>query len=276
MRRRPSARPTDIATPLLTALFLATSGCATTPRPRTIAPPTHGIDPAPMVTVPSGWMLLGSKAKEGEADERPQRKIWVSAFRIDAHEVTTSQYARCVTSGACDTTHLPGDEGPGKAYAANAACTWPAHATKNALHPLNCISFSQAARYCHWVRKRLPTEAEWEKAARGEDGRRFPWGEAPPNCTRAILIWGGKGGCGRQHTWPVGSTTPAGDSPYGAHDMAGNVYEWVSDWYAKDAYAHAQERDPRGPAQGTHHIVRGGSWYNYGNYLRAAYRTQIP
>ena len=217
--------------------------------------------------------MRGTPPGEGERDETPPRAIYLDAFAVDIHEVTVRQYRRCVDAGACSANKLTGDELPGKGFGPNTDCNWSRPA--RAYHPINCVSWQQASAYCTWVRKRLPTEAEWEKTARGAEGRVFPWGPERPNCKRAVMIWRGKGGCGKEHTWPVGSVSPAGNSPYGAQDLAGNVYEWVSDWYGARYYANSPERNPRGPSAGRRRIVRGGSWYNYGNYLRAAYRTAL-
>lgn len=260
---------------LRTLALLLLSSCQPT-RPTAEPPkvPLRGVDPAPMVEVAAGEFTRGTDSGPGERDEKPARRIWLSPFAIDRHEVTVRQYRRCVKAGACSATHLDGDEGPGKSYAANKQCNWAA--ARSEAHPLNCVSWQQAAHYCRWVGKRLPTEAEWEKAARGPSGQTYPWGEDRPNCKRAVLIWGDKGGCGREATWPVGSLSPAGDSPYGAQDMAGNVYEWVADWYAANYYAISPQRDPRGPERGRERIVRGGSWYSYSAYLRAAFRTHLP
>jgi len=245
-----------------------------TPAPKPLsAPPAKGVDRCPEVFVPAGTFLRGSPAGVGEKDEVPQRRLWLDNFYLDKHEVTTAQYAACTTTKACSAHHLQGDEGAGKAYSPNRYCNW--RPGKGDAQPLNCVSWTQADFYCRWVGKRLPTEAEWEKAARGTDGRRFPWGNKRPNCKRAIMLWGGVGGCKRDSTFTVGSLTK-GDSPYGAKDMAGNVYEWVNDWYNAKYYATAPAFNPQGPKSGQQRLVRGGSWYNYGNYLRAAYRTRLP
>jgi len=193
--------------------------------------------PAGMVLVPDGSFHMGCAPSDSTChdDEAPRHKVVISAFYIDATEVTVAAYRSCTSAGHCSP--------PGTFE----QCNWDQSSRTN--HPINCVSWHQADSYCRWAGKRLPTEAEWEKAARGTDDRIYPWGNQPPTCQLAIMDEDGDG-CGRESTWPVG-TREAGKSPYGALDMTGNVWEWVNDRYRDDAYATHGSHDPTGPAEGT-------------------------
>jgi len=188
------------------------------------------------------------------ANEQPLHTVYLDAFWIDRTEISNAKYRKCVESGPCR---------------APAACDWGTTTYKDASgddYPVACVSWSQARTYCEWAGARLPTEAEWEKAARGTDERTYPWGNSDPDCSRTQSA-----DCDGQ-TAPVGSKA-LGASPSGALDMAGNVWEWVSDWYDEDYYASAPTRNPQGPSAGTSRVLRGGSWYTYSSSLRAAHRT---
>lgn len=219
-----------------------------------------GARPVPegMLTVPAGPFWMGcNEAVDADCDpdERPYHELTLPAFHIDATEVTQAAYARCVTEGAC---RIPW-------------CEWSPEA--NGRYPATCVSWHDATAYCAWAGKRLPTEAEWEKAARGDDGRRFPWGNESASCERAVLDEGTGRGCGAERPEPVGAR-PAGASPYGVLDLAGNVWEWVADRYGADYYATpaASSPDPHGPDEGAFRVCRGGGWEVDGVLLRASSR----
>jgi formylglycine-generating enzyme required for sulfatase activity len=216
-----------------------------------------GCVPPGMVLVPGGVFEMGSNAN---ADEMPIRQVQVDTFWMDETEVTVEAYAACVSDGTCS-------EPTTGTY-----CNWLMVGRE--AHPANCVTWFQAEEYCGWAgegTKRLPREAEWEKAARGTDARTYPWGDMPePSCSYVVMYDGGEG-CGMSSTWAVGRK-PLGDSPYGAHDMAGNVHEWVADWYA-NSYEAMETDNPTGPAAGATRVIRGGAW-DYADlyYFRAAYR----
>jgi len=192
-----------------------------------------------LVHVPAGEFLMGDN--EGQNDTRPQHKVYLDAFWIDYIEVTNAMYARCVSAGVCIE---PGKKSSQKRqnYYGN---------TAYAAYPVINVDWYQAQTYCQWAERRLPTEVEWEKAACGTDGRIYPWGnEFDPQKVNTV-----EGGIG--DTTAVGSY-PAGSSPYGALDMAGNVDEWVADWYGNTYYYDSPFWNPTGPEKGDLRVVRGG------------------
>jgi formylglycine-generating enzyme required for sulfatase activity len=194
-----------------------------------------------------GCRELCSQAVGGA--DLPVHSVEVSAFEIDRTEVTQEAYSECVGARRCSPPSANFDP------------------KTKARFPVTNVTWDQARTFCEWTGKRLPTEAEWEKAARGTDQRRYPWGPQAPDCTRTNFEK-----CGGEPR-PVGEL-PAGQSPYGALDMAGNVEEWVQDWYSSSYYGQSAARDPQGPEanNGSGHSVRGGSyrydWWHLGASVR--------
>jgi formylglycine-generating enzyme required for sulfatase activity len=219
---------------------------------------------APTVRVPAGPFWRGcNEAKDRACDrhEAPGRTLELAAFDLDTTEVTVAAFATCVDKGKCQPI-----------VALAPTCNWGRPGYEQ--HPINCVTWDEARDYCAFAGKRLPTEAEWEKAARGPDGRVYPWGSEPATCRVAVMDEGGKNGCGRgPGTWPV-ATKPEGVSPYGAYDMAGNVAEWVADLYDPLYYQSAPGRDPTGPTAGEMRVYRGGGYFDSPVELRASYRAR--
>ncbi|MBN1139455.1 MAG: SUMF1/EgtB/PvdO family nonheme iron enzyme [Anaerolineae bacterium] len=255
--------PTTEHTPAPTVTYTLTStptGTLTmTPEPPkpTATPEKDGME---MVFVPAGTFWMGSAAGDEGAydDEFPQHEVTLDAFWIDRTEVTNAQYRLCVQTGACQASDLAGDSD-----------------YNGDTQPVVGVDWSDAQAYCAWAGRSLPTEAQWEKAARGTDRRAYPWGNQTATCEYAVMDDGSGNGCGQgSKAWPVGSK-PAGASPYGALDMAGNVWEWVADRYGEDYYAQSPREDPAGPENGALRVLRGGSWYDSRNIVRAAYRGRL-
>ncbi|RMH02976.1 MAG: formylglycine-generating enzyme family protein [Nitrospirae bacterium] len=210
-----------------------------------------GKDGAPMVLIPAGPFPMGvpKGARDGGVDERPNHVVELDAFYIDKYEVTNGRYLEFIRA----TGHRPPKH--------------PTDPTKNLWHdglmpesiaplPVVNVDWFDAKAYCEWAGKRLPTEAEWEKAAKGTEDRRFPWGDVEPTDKHLNFnqVWRGE-----QTLVPVGMYEK-GKSPYGVYDMAGNVWEWVADWYDPTYYQKSPRRNPKGPASGTHRVLRGSGW----------------
>jgi formylglycine-generating enzyme required for sulfatase activity len=191
-----------------------------------------------MALIPAGTFTMG------DDEESPRREIYVSSFYLDRYEVTTSRYAKFLEATG---SVRPPDE-------------WEElDLSRGGDLPVIGVDWHDAQAYCKWAGKRLPTEAEWEKAARGTDGRRYPWGNASPMPDQANF----HNASPQAYTGglaPVGTHAP-GKSPFGIHDLAGNAAEWVADWYA-ESFAHSDVRDPKGPESGTGRVIRGGGRFD--------------
>ncbi len=294
--KAPTATPksTDTGTPAPTSTPARTATQSATPSPSSTPTPTQGstqpgdqMPPTPtpgststntdatkmriqdgmtMVYVPAGDFTMGSPAGFGSDEEVPPHKVTLDSFWIDRTEVTNAQYRAFVE----ETGHR-----------APTSCDWgdPTYDDgAKANHPVVCVSWDDAKAYCEWDGAHLPTEAEWEKAARGTDGRAYPWGNnfdgsrfnyCDTNCEFSQKDTGADDGYAQ--TAPVGSYL-LGASPYGALDMAGNVWEWVSDWYSFGYYNNSPKLNPQGPDSGHYRGLRGGAWNGFATNERSAFR----
>jgi formylglycine-generating enzyme required for sulfatase activity len=238
----------------------------------------------PEVLIPAGELLMGSTADQALAEcekfrddcqrdwftnEEPPHPVGLSDFYIDQFEVTNARYAECVVAGACSE---PRDF---SSYSRDRYYDDPAYAD----YPVIYVSWFDANTYCEWRGARLPSESEWEKAARGTDGRIYPWGNefdsslanfCDDNCA---FDWANTDfDDGYSDTSPVG-TYPDGVSPYGVHDMSGNVWEWTADWYGERYYQDSPYENPAGPEEGQDRVLRGGAWNVSENFVRASSRN---
>jgi formylglycine-generating enzyme required for sulfatase activity len=231
----------------------------------------RGKDAAPMVLVPEGEFAMGTEDvglnwHQGNPNEHPPHDVKLRAYWMDQFEVTVDRYAKFVET----TRHDPP--------------LWEEDATASAAdRPVVGVTWQDAADYCKWAGKRLPTEAEWEKAARGTDRRRFPWGDMQPfvdivNYNRGlwvsypitlVAVTSGLDGMSIRHGLKTGGT-----SPYGLYHMSGNASEWVADWYDAEYYGKSPKENPAGPEKGDKKVVRGGSWSDPPRNLRVTARQK--
>lgn len=254
--------------PTLTdVLFTSTPQPTETPLPA----PTLGIgssmtgqDGMILLYVPAGKFTMGAKAEDALAEcqkyqsgcqlswfknEEPPHEVDLTAFWLDQTDVTNAMYTKCVSAGKCDP---PSD-------------TSHYNNSSYANHPVVYVNWNKAKTYCEWAGRQLPTEAQWEKAARGTDGRIYPWGNTAPDNT--LLNYNSNVG----DTTEVGKY-PKGASPYGTLDMAGNVWQWVADWYNDTYYQSSPSSNPLGPDSGQSRVLRGGTWFINDDGVRSADR----
>jgi len=247
-----------------TSLSEGTVAPETTPAPQSIS---SGEDE--MVLISAGEFTMGRSAKDeftscqersqdcqlsAFMDEEPVHHVVLDAFSIDKNEVTNALYKACEDQGACT---------PPQESNSNTQASYYGNPTFDE-YPVIYVTWDQARTYCEWRGARLPTEAEWEKAARGTDGRTYPWGE---KIDETFVNF----------NYSVGDTTAVGSyengkSPYGVYDMAGNVWEWVADWYSDTYYGRSPAENPLGPASGKLRVLRGGSWGLVGVSVSTSYR----
>ncbi|TLY37045.1 MAG: formylglycine-generating enzyme family protein [Nitrospirae bacterium] len=229
--------------------------------------------PSPMVNVPEGWFIMGTGRKDDTSyglhtqfddTEQPQRRIWLDAFAIDRDEGSLGEYVAFLREH-----RMPASEELQKLIRHMVTVHFMPDYVM-ARWPALYVTWNEAAEFCTAHGKRLPTEAEWEKAARGTDGNLFPWGSKPPVPGLAVF------GKYHAHEIPLVAAVNSGEegqSLFGARHMAGNIAEWVQDWFGIDYYAVMPERNPKGPTTGRYRSVRGGSWRSSPNILRAATRN---
>lgn len=248
-----------VLTILFVILGLASLGQAQLDRLRKSKPmePTPASE-TPMVLIPAGPFEMGAAGTQALEDERPRHRVTLDAFQMDLYEVTTAQYGAFL-----------------RATGRTAPWQWETVSpVSHSDRPVIGVDWHDADAYCRWVGKRLPTEAEWEKAARGVDGRLYPWGNQVPTNDVANFALGARFSYS-QVLMPVQSYE-SGKSPYGLYQMAGNVGEWVSDWYGANYYEQSPEANPSGPEQGQFKVLRGGSWSDLPKYLLTYGRFKLP
>jgi len=240
----------------LTLLLATISGCS-----------GSDTDLSDMVFIPAGSFVMGNSSESALPDQRPAHQVYLDAYYIDKYEVTNQEYEAFIMAGGYQKRKFWLDEG------------WQfiqRNKIQNHLglnkdlynapdQPVIGVSWYEADAYCRWAGKRLPTEAEWEKAARGAEGFLYPWGNEMIFENIAYNIANGK------RTVPVGSFLNNA-SPYGVMDMAGNVWEWCADWYDETSYSKSPSKNPKGPEKGSDRVLRGGSWVSTRMQLQSTYR----
>jgi serine/threonine-protein kinase len=277
----------DTDTPTATAANIPTSTAV--PTATQTLPPTATFTPTldvgdswirpadgmAMMYVPAGPFTMGASAdqvmadcailrgeceREWFADQEPPHLVELDAFWMDQTEVTNAMYALCVNAGACKPPRITSSDLSDSYY----------DNPEFADYPVIYMNWNQANDYCEWAGARLPTEAEWEKAARGTDARFFPWGDSTPTCS--LMNFHPVNGSACKGDPNAARDYPDGQSPYQIFNLAGNVFEWVSDWYDANYYSVSPAGNPQGPPGGLAKIMRGGSWYYDAEFARATYR----
>ncbi len=211
---------------------------------------TSALDGMIQVYVPEGEFLMG-KGKVRKNDDSPQQLVYLDAFWMDKYEVSNALYLKCLQAGAC--SEMVSDN-----------TTYQNWIYRD--HPVTYVTWEQAAAYCQWVGRRLPTEAEWEKAARGTDGRKYPWGNEAPNARLANFDGSMIHEAVSVYRYPLGA------SPYGVLNMSGNAREWIADWYANDYYLAMPYANPTGAETGAERSLRSGSYNEDKNEITVTIR----
>lgn len=259
-----SPRPTQTAMPSHTPTRIPTATNSSTPTPTfTAFPyPIKLTDPkgVVMALVPAGEFIMGNN--NGQEGEKPVHIVYLDVFYIDIYEVTNKQYKDCVDAGVCQSPQHTGSNSHSNYYGNSQYDNYP----------VIYVNWNMAKTYCEWRQAKLPTEAQWEKAARGTDGRTYPWGEEVPDCSKAN--YSGPDRICVGDTTAIGSYE-SGKSPYGIYDMAGNVWEWVTDWYSETYYRNSPAANPLGPDFGQVRVVRGGAWLGLYYFLQASGRHSV-
>jgi len=234
------------------------------------------------IYIPAGWFTMGSEDSDAYDDEKPEHRVYLDGYYISKYEVTNAQY--CAFLNAYGNSYqghecIDLDDEDCQIYYSNGRY-YVESGYEN--YPVIEVTWYGAKAFCEYYGWRLPTEAEWEKAARGTDKRKYPWGNRwrCGYCNFADVNtdceWSDKN-CddGYKYTAPVGSY-PHGASPYGCMDMAGNVWEWCNDWYDEDYYENSPDHNPQGPSSGSYRVIRGGSWNRSASCIRCAARGGTP
>lgn len=271
------------------AAIAPTAAASVTPAASAIPTPSASC-PAGMTMIPAGQFFMGSDAPEAMANQKPSHNVALNGFCMDLYEVTAKQYGECSNVGKCRraTPEVVWDKiTPADKATYSSLCTIADPAKGD--HPMNCVTWEMANTYCKNNDKRLPSEAEWEYATRGPDGRIYPWGDETPTaqhlnaCGTECMAWAKQNKVAAQFpgtlyqaddgfatTAPVGKF-PAGRSRFGPYDVVGNVWEWVADW--EGPYQAADQKDPRGPDTGQKRVIRGGAWNgSFPEWLHPAFR----
>jgi len=255
--------PTLVVATQLVAPFPTNTLIPPTPAPVVVTEvvfvdlPRIGADGMPLHYVFEGEFTMGSD--DGEEDEKPVHTVDLDGFWIDETEVTNEMYAMCVRDGNCN---QPSD------------ITYYED-TNYANHPVVFVSWYDAQEYCSWADRRLPTEAEWEKAARGRlEGKKYPWGDESPVCEQGAENGAQYGPTYSDCVGDMAHVKSFGKNGFGLYDMAGNVWEWVADWYDDSYYSNSPLLNPSGPDSGQKRVLRGGSWANDKYLMRSAYRNR--